>query len=137
MKHAIIPLYCNCGPPERLMEGGAEMSYILEPIGALRASGGKCRIELDKKYAPALEGLEGFSHINILWWFYGCDDAVSRSALTARPPCALKGPRSPPRRGRRRRFTTASMSRPAARSTPALTEKPLSRAQRGRRTARD
>lgn len=30
------------------------------------------------EYAPALEGLEGFGHIQVLWWFSGCDDPESR-----------------------------------------------------------
>lgn len=43
-------------------------------------------IQLDKGYIPALKGLDGFSHINVLWWFSNCDDDKLRSILAMEQP---------------------------------------------------
>ena len=39
-------------------------------------------IVLDKEYIPpALKALEGFSHINVIWWFSDFDSAEMRNTL--------------------------------------------------------
>ena len=43
-------------------------------------------IQLAPAYAKALTGLTGFSHIEALWWFDGCDDSASRARLTEAKP---------------------------------------------------
>ena len=68
-----------------------EQSYTVRRIGVLRSDGDGMRVELDQAYAPALEGLEGFGHAHILWWFSGCDDAQARNRLTEAAPYR-KGP---------------------------------------------
>ncbi len=55
-------------------------------IGTIHCDGGDMRIVLNKAYAPALNGLEGFSHIQILWWFSECDNPKGRSTLTVNKP---------------------------------------------------
>ena len=65
--------------------------YMVHPIGKVRTSEEGTLIELEKEYIPALQGLEGFSHMNILWWFSCCDNEASRSVLTAGQPYK-KGP---------------------------------------------
>ena len=40
---------------------------------------GKLYIALDNQYLPALEGLEGFSHIQVYWGFSSCDNDVTRT----------------------------------------------------------
>lgn len=67
------------------------MEYILKPIGVVRADESGFRIELEPEYIPALAGLDGFGHIQILWWFSVCDNAVSRTMLTEKKPYK-KGP---------------------------------------------
>jgi tRNA-Thr(GGU) m(6)t(6)A37 methyltransferase TsaA len=49
------------------------------------------RIELEKRYIPALQGMDGFSHLNVLWWFSECDNEQSRNRLAENSPYA-KGP---------------------------------------------
>ena len=61
------------------------------PIGRFRTWEDGPRLELDPACREALAGLEGFSHIQILWWFSGCDDPVSRETLTVQRPYR-KGP---------------------------------------------
>lgn len=58
----------------------------LSPIGVVRAEGGAFRLEVAPPYRPALAGLEGFSHLQILWWFSGCEDARSRASRTEEAP---------------------------------------------------
>ena len=58
----------------------------LNTIGKIVNNEGDVRLVLDKGYGPALKGLEDFSHIQILWWFSECEDAVSRSNMTEVSP---------------------------------------------------
>ena len=55
-------------------------------IGTIACSEDGMRIVLDKAYAPALTGLDGFSHIQVLWWFSECDNSQDRSKLTEEKP---------------------------------------------------
>ena len=40
----------------------------------------------DNAYIPALKALEGFSHINVIWWFDRLDDQKSRYLLQTEQP---------------------------------------------------
>ncbi len=60
--------------------------FYVKKIGVIRADGAGMRVELEKPYAAALTGIEGFGHLNILWWFSGCDNEGSRGRLTERSP---------------------------------------------------
>lgn len=43
-------------------------------------------IKIDTPYIKGLKGLEGFGHINVLWWFSECDDLKSRGVLELEKP---------------------------------------------------
>lgn len=58
----------------------------LQTIGTIKVDDEGMRIVLDKKYFIATTGLDGFSHINILWWFSDCDKEQCRSVLTEKAP---------------------------------------------------
>lgn len=58
----------------------------VNPIGTIAVCDGEKAIVLNKEYISALEGLEGFGYIQVLWWFDGCDNAESRSCLTEDEP---------------------------------------------------
>ena len=45
--------------------------YQLKPIGTVRNDESGTWIVLEPEYIPGLEALEGFSHINVIWWFSG------------------------------------------------------------------
>lgn len=66
-------------------------NFTVKQIGKIRADKQGFRLEIDAEYRPALEGLEGFSHINILWWFSRCDDELCRGNLIEKSPYT-KGP---------------------------------------------
>lgn len=60
--------------------------YKICPVGRIYNSEEGTIIELQKQYIPALKGLEGFSHIQVIWWFSHCDNETSRSTLQERQP---------------------------------------------------
>jgi len=60
--------------------------YYLNPIGAIHIQGEKMFIKLEKKYHKGLEGLAGFSHINVLWWFSEFDNEESRNVFSTSKP---------------------------------------------------
>lgn len=62
------------------------MSISVKPIGRIEVTGGEFRLALDPEYAQALRGLEGFSHVQVLWWFDGCDNAACRLNLAEDKP---------------------------------------------------
>lgn len=68
-----------------------EKEYTVRPIGLIHVDGQGFRLEVSPAYRPALAGLEGFSHLNVLWWFSGCDKPAARNCLTEARPY-VKGP---------------------------------------------
>lgn len=62
--------------------------FTVTPIGKIEISGGNFFIRLDPQYRPALQALEGFGHLNVLWWFDGLDNPQARSTLET--PCPYK-----------------------------------------------
>ncbi len=43
-------------------------------------------IELESSYIPALQALDGFSHLNIIWWFSDFDSKKMRNILETKQP---------------------------------------------------
>ena len=60
--------------------------FSVHSIGEVCINEEETFIKVDKTYIPALQGLEGFSHINVIWYFSGCDDEKSRSVLEMEQP---------------------------------------------------
>ncbi len=77
--------------------------FRISPIGYVRADQRGFRLEIAEEYRAGLEGLEGFSHVDVLWWCHLLDGAGPRGAVTCERPYR-KGPatlgvfatRSPP-----------------------------------------
>ena len=65
-----------------------ENKFMVRPIGVVRGGEGGVQIVLEPHYRQALTGLEGFDHLNVLWWFSGCDDAASRASRMEYRPYA-------------------------------------------------
>lgn len=60
--------------------------FQVNPIGKINVNEEGTFIELDSKYIPALQALNGFSHLNIIWWFSDFDSAEARNTFeTPRP----------------------------------------------------
>lgn len=66
-------------------------NFTVKQIGVICADKNGFRIELAPEYKDSLIGLDGFSYINILWWFSGCDNEKERSVLSEAKPYT-KGP---------------------------------------------
>ena len=60
----------------------------VRPIGIIACVEGEFSIVLSPEYAPALKGLDGYSHVQVVWWF---DRAEGTDSLIERKPYA-KGP---------------------------------------------
>ena len=56
------------------------------PIGTVRVDKEGMFIQLEAKYIPALEALDGFSHLNVIWWFSETDDEEMRNVLQTPQP---------------------------------------------------
>lgn len=62
-----------------------KQGYV-KPIGTIRVQGEEIFIELEAAYREGLEGLDGFSHINVIWWFSEFDNEDARQVLSGPQP---------------------------------------------------
>ena len=60
-------------------------SYTIEQIGTVHVSG-EMFIRVKEEYRQALEGLDEFGYINVIWWFSDCDNSSSRGKLVEKKP---------------------------------------------------
>lgn len=60
--------------------------YQLKPIGKIKNDDDGAFIELEPEYIPGLQALDGFSHINVMWWFSDCDNQSDRKILQTEQP---------------------------------------------------
>ena len=69
-----------------------ETAYKVYPIGTVEKQGGTVRLRIGPKYAPALKGLDGFSHVCVLYWFHKNDTPRKRGILQVHPRGNRKNP---------------------------------------------
>lgn len=67
------------------------MNFSLVEIGKTFANEKGFGIKVNPLYQKALEGLDGFSYIQVIWWFSQSDNIKSRSKLIEKKPYK-KGP---------------------------------------------
>jgi tRNA-Thr(GGU) m(6)t(6)A37 methyltransferase TsaA len=60
-------------------------SFQIFPVGAVHKREDTTWIEIFEPFAEALLGLEGFSHIQVLFWFHENDTAARRKTLKVHP----------------------------------------------------
>jgi tRNA-Thr(GGU) m(6)t(6)A37 methyltransferase TsaA len=60
----------------------------VHPIGRIACKDGEFSVVLSPEYGPALRGLEGHSHVQVIWWF---DRTENQASLVEEKPYA-KGP---------------------------------------------
>ncbi len=75
------------------------------PVGFIELKGGKVFIKVLERYRNCLKGLDGFSHLIVLYWLHLRDNPVDRGTIQVYP----KGDISKPLVGV---FATRSPSRP-------------------------
>ena len=61
-------------------------NFQVNPIGKVNVNGGEMSIQLEPKYIPALQSLDGFSHLNVIWWFNDFDTTEARNTLVSPLP---------------------------------------------------
>lgn len=83
----------------------ATPTYSMSPVGWIRKSGGKTFIVIDKRYQPALLGVDELKTLWVFWWFDRNDSPEKRSILQVHP-------RGDPGRPLRGVFATRSPFRP-------------------------
>lgn len=64
----------------------SDQKFEVIPIGTVEASQGQFGVRINEPYVSALEGLDQFSHVNILWWAHQLDDDNSRQEKTCKRP---------------------------------------------------
>ncbi|MDX2343651.1 MAG: TrmO family methyltransferase [Acidimicrobiia bacterium] len=64
----------------------ASAEYQVVPIGHVRVDQGGFAIVVSEQYRPALTELDGFSHLNILWWCDHLDGPAFREMTIAHKP---------------------------------------------------
>ena len=84
----ILLCSANAQEPEQM----TKEQFILRPIGSVHKENGHTTIVLNKEFEPALRGLEGFSHVWVLWWFDRNDTSKKRSVLQVHPRGNRKNP---------------------------------------------
>jgi tRNA (adenine37-N6)-methyltransferase len=80
-------------------------AYSVSPVGWIRKAAGRTFIEIDRRYQPALMGVENLTSIWVLYWFDRNDSPEKRSILQVHP-------RGDPERPLRGVFATRSPFRP-------------------------
>jgi tRNA-Thr(GGU) m(6)t(6)A37 methyltransferase TsaA len=61
-------------------------SFSIKPIGKITVNENGTFIKLKQKYIPALQALDGFSHLHVIWWFSDLDNEDVRSILQMPQP---------------------------------------------------
>jgi tRNA-Thr(GGU) m(6)t(6)A37 methyltransferase TsaA len=57
----------------------------LNPVGVVKSRGGQTFLEIRPEFAPALQGIEGFSHLWVFYWFHQNDRPAERATLKVHP----------------------------------------------------
>jgi tRNA (adenine37-N6)-methyltransferase len=60
-------------------------SIELEPLGRVERRHGRIFVEIEPAYTEALDGIEGFSQIWVIYWFHGNDSPEKRRTLRVHP----------------------------------------------------
>ena len=61
-------------------------NYQVHPIGKIQNNEEGCLLTINPEYIPALQALDGFSHLNVIWWFSDFDSEEARSVLQTPQP---------------------------------------------------
>ncbi|HUT01072.1 MAG TPA: tRNA (N6-threonylcarbamoyladenosine(37)-N6)-methyltransferase TrmO [Phycisphaerae bacterium] len=69
-----------------------QTTFELHPVGTVQKKGAETILRIFDKYAGALKGLEGFSHVWVFWWFDRNDRPEKRGILQVHPRGDQKNP---------------------------------------------
>jgi len=57
----------------------------LTPVGVVKRQQERTILEIKPEFAPALQGIQDFSHLWVLYWFHGHDRPEERATLKVHP----------------------------------------------------
>ncbi len=61
-------------------------SFCVKQIGTVHSDGENMSVELLPEFIPALKALDGFGHVNVIWWFDEFDGAEYRGVYESPKP---------------------------------------------------
>ena len=61
-------------------------NFKVKPIGKISVNEDGMFIKLEQEYIPALQSMNGFSHLNVIWWFSDFDNEETRNILETPQP---------------------------------------------------
>lgn len=61
-------------------------NFKVKPIGKISVNEDGMFIKLEQEYIPALQSMNGFSHLNVIWWFSDFDKEETRNILETPQP---------------------------------------------------
>lgn len=61
-------------------------NFQVNPVGKIRIREDGMFIEFEQKYIPALQALDGFDYLNVIWWFSDFDTEEARNVLEVPKP---------------------------------------------------
>jgi tRNA-Thr(GGU) m(6)t(6)A37 methyltransferase TsaA len=64
----------------------SSVKFDIGPIGQIRTDKGQTRLEIEKEFLPALQGLSGFSHVMVFFWCHLVDTDKHRRQLVLEKP---------------------------------------------------
>jgi len=80
------PAYAeNPGPEPQSPRREAIKPICLNPVGVVKKQGKRAYLEIYPEYAPALDGLQSFSHLWVFYWFHENDNPEGRRTLQVHP----------------------------------------------------
>jgi tRNA (adenine37-N6)-methyltransferase len=80
------PVYAETpGQSPQPLRRAAIKPICLNPVGIVKKQGQRAWLEIEPEYAPALLGIEGFSHIWVFYWFHENDTPEQRRTLQVHP----------------------------------------------------
>jgi tRNA-Thr(GGU) m(6)t(6)A37 methyltransferase TsaA len=80
------------GAPGERTHSAERESYLVCPVGRVHRGDTGTTIEVAPRYQDALLGLEGFSHVWVIWWFDRNDNPEKRAVLRVHPRGDPKNP---------------------------------------------
>ncbi len=75
----------NAAKAETKQGEETETLFELYPVGKVEKEGESVRLRIFDKYTDALKGLDGFSHVFVLYWFDKNDTPAKRGILQVHP----------------------------------------------------
>lgn len=82
---AIAAVLCGILTGARRADAVEEQVFQIYPIGTVEREGDKTYLVIRGRYAKGLTGLEGYSHVQVIYWLDKNDTPQKRSILQVRP----------------------------------------------------